>query len=363
MIHRLRLLLAIPIAGLALAFGAGPALACGALVAPNGSVRLGQTTSFVSWHDGIEHYLTSFSFQGQARDLGWIVPLPARPLRVQEGGAWTLQRLELQVHPAPKLLFAGTAAAAPSVRAQVLLRTQIAALDITIIRGSGPAILNWCRSNGFKLASEIRVHLLRYASGSPYFMAARYNLAAARHHRLSQGDGTPVLMTFRTPQLWVPFEVLADDSLPVRADLFLLTDGPLTITTALGNVVQPVGQQLLGAPGFVVDSAQPMTAGLHQDLATDRHMGWVPGQGWLTYLTLRAPGSKVTYDLAVSRTDQIRLVPFGTSPTLAATSAATIPLRDPAQQTASLAALLALLGLTVACTALWRRGSRTHRSR
>lgn len=360
MIHQLRLMLALAVAVLALAFGAVPALACGALVAPNGSVRLGQTTSFVSWHDGIEHYLTSFSFQGQAQDVGWIIPLPARPLSVQEGGAWTLQRLELQVHPVPRLLFNGLAEAAPSVRAQVLLKTQIAALDITVIRGSGPAILNWCRDNGFKLASEIRNHLLRYAAGSPYFMAARYNLASARHHQLSQGDGTPVLLAFRVPQLWVPFEVLADDSLPVRADLFLLTDGPLTVPTALGDQVQPVGQQLSGAPGFVVDSTQPMTPSLHLDLATDRHMGWVPDQGWLTYLTLRAPGSKVTYDLAVSPANQIRLVPFGTRPTLAATTAATIAVLDPAQQAAPVAALLALLVLTVVCAVLSRRGSRAR---
>ncbi len=41
-----------------------PAFACGALVAPNGSVRLSRATTLVAWHDGIERYLTSFSYQG-----------------------------------------------------------------------------------------------------------------------------------------------------------------------------------------------------------------------------------------------------------------------------------------------------------
>ncbi|HVC39167.1 MAG TPA: DUF2330 domain-containing protein [Candidatus Dormibacteraeota bacterium] len=359
MIRRIRLWLAIPVAAFALTLGASPALACGALVAPNGSVRLGQTTSFVSWQGGLEHYLTSFSFQGTARDLGWIVPLPARPLRVQEGGAWTLQRLELQVHPAPKISFSGLAAAAPSRRAQVLLKTQIAALDITVIRGSGPAVLNWCHGNGFTLASEVRAHLLRYAAGSPYFMAARYNLTSAHRHKLNQGDGTPVLLTFRVPQLWVPLEVLADDALPVRADLFLLTDGPLTVATPLGDRVQPVGDALAGAPGFLVANSQPMSPSLHEALSTDRHMGWVPSRGWLTYLTLRAPGAAVTYDLAVSPANQLRLVPFGTRPDLAATTAATVTFSNPAQGAASAAALLVLLGLTLVTALLWRVGART----
>jgi hypothetical protein len=29
-----------------------PALACGALVAPNGSIRLSRATTLVAWHDG-----------------------------------------------------------------------------------------------------------------------------------------------------------------------------------------------------------------------------------------------------------------------------------------------------------------------
>jgi hypothetical protein len=63
-----------------------PAFACGALVAPNGSVRLSRATTMVAWHDGIERYLTSFSYQGNFANLGWIVPLPAVPLKIEEGG-------------------------------------------------------------------------------------------------------------------------------------------------------------------------------------------------------------------------------------------------------------------------------------
>ena len=45
------------------AFQALPALACGGLVAPDGDVRLARATTFVAWHDGIEHYLTTFTYQ------------------------------------------------------------------------------------------------------------------------------------------------------------------------------------------------------------------------------------------------------------------------------------------------------------
>src|SRR5437667_9276367 len=75
------------------------ALACGGLVAPNGAIRLSRATRLVAWHNGIEHYMTSFTYQGDVSNLGWIVPLPAVPIKIEEGGAWTLQRLFRETHP------------------------------------------------------------------------------------------------------------------------------------------------------------------------------------------------------------------------------------------------------------------------
>src|SRR5213082_2212161 len=81
------------------------AFACGGLVAPNGAIRLSRATTLVAWHDGIEHYMTSFTYEGDVSNLGWIVPLPAVPLKIEEGGAWTLQRLFRETHPVPHELF------------------------------------------------------------------------------------------------------------------------------------------------------------------------------------------------------------------------------------------------------------------
>src|SRR5436305_1468634 len=81
------------------ATGSRATAACGGLIAPNGAIRLSRATTLVAWHDGVEHYLTSFSYQGQASSFGWIVPLPAVPAKVEEGGDWTLQRLFRETHP------------------------------------------------------------------------------------------------------------------------------------------------------------------------------------------------------------------------------------------------------------------------
>ena len=116
-------LLIIPVLALALFLSQAPlAFACGGLIAPDGDVRLERASTLIAWHNGVEHYLTSFSYQGSASNVGWIVPLPAIPEKIQDGGAWTLQRLNIESHPQQRALFAPdvqTAASSAQVIQQV----------------------------------------------------------------------------------------------------------------------------------------------------------------------------------------------------------------------------------------------------
>src|SRR6266571_2084155 len=102
-----------------------PAFACGALVAPNGAIRLSRAATLVAWHDGIERYMTSFTYQGDVSNLGWIVPLPAVPLKIEEGGAWTLQRLSLETHPQIDAFNQDVRSAATASGVQVLQQVKI----------------------------------------------------------------------------------------------------------------------------------------------------------------------------------------------------------------------------------------------
>jgi len=292
-----------------------PAAACGGLVAPNGAIRLQRATTLVAWHGGVEHYLTSFSYQGSAQSFGWIVPLPAVPDKVEPGGKWTLQRLLRETRPQPLFaLDAGRATASNASAAEVLQQVQVDALDITVLRGSGQAVLAWAKDNGFAVDAETHAHVLQYAKGSPIFMAAKYNTTRAAAQKLLFGDGAPVLITMKLAHPWIPFEVLAAGQ-QVQADLYLLSDQPV-YTTDLGAVlgVSGVGTDIPGAAGFTLKFQEPMNDSLFRDLSTDRNMGWVRPDGWLTYLSLDAPDSKVTYDMSVTPMGVVKVAPFGTKP-------------------------------------------------
>jgi hypothetical protein len=338
---------------LLLAVHATPAAACGSLLAPNGAIRLARAATLVDWHDGVEHYMTSFTYQGNVDNVGWIVPLPANPEKIEEGGGWTLQRLVRETHPLPKnVIEFGAGAPQATSSAQVLQQVRVQALDITVVRGSGDEIVQWGRDNGFFIDQETEGHLLGYAKGSPFFMAAKYDTAAARARGQIQGDGAPVLITLRIPHPWIPFEILALDAQQTQADVYLLTDTAIFASDLDSSIGQSsVGANVPNASGLKVAFQEKMNAALYTDLSTDKNMGWVRPDSWLTYLTLDAPDTKVTYDMGVSSTGVIRIAPYGTAPmaVVDGTAPRELPVRFPlgTPQVALTLAILLAFGVTI----------------
>ncbi len=276
-------------AALAVVLLVGPAAqACGFLVSANGAVQLDRTTTFVAWEDGVERYITNFSFRGPAESFGSLIPLPAEPTDVQRAGDWTLQRLGIEVSPAV-FSQARTSAEAAAGEAEVILETRIDSLDVVVLKGGGPAVLRWVNENGFDLPPGPETdHMLEfYASRSPYFLAARFDATAAAEDGFAAGDGIPVQITIPTERPWVPLHILhgaSPDTEVIEADVFLLT---------------PDRPELLHGEGLTVQRSERASALLLDDLRSDVNMEWVPRNGWFTYLRLETEARNVQYDLSV----------------------------------------------------------------
>lgn len=279
--------LAACVVAVAVIFASGPiAYACGGLVAPNGAVKLLQTTTLVTYHEGVEHYVTSFEYEGGGARFGSIIPLPAVPTSVSRGGSWTLQRLEREVQPPPSFQSSEKVASAASP-AQVILRTQVDALDITVVKGGGPAVTAWVRQHGFAVSKDLPAMLDFYARRSPIFLTAVFDPTLEAARGLQTGDGTPVQITMPTRDPWVPLHILSlakDPDDTVTADVFMLTDRYPTIVSGAGVTLKQSRQ------------AEPS---LLNDLRSDRGMGWIPRTGWLSYMTINSSPPNLNYDLAV----------------------------------------------------------------
>jgi hypothetical protein len=268
---------------------AGSADACAGLIGSNGAVNLGRTTTLAAYENGVEHYVTAFQFQGGGGEFGTLIPLPGVPTNVERGGAWTLQRLQLETQPP----FAGFSRLAEAdeafAGAQVLQEVRIDALDITVLKGGGPDVAAWATEHGFRLSPDAPEVLDFYASRSPIFLAAVFDGAAAAERGQVLGDGTPVSITIPTDNPWVPLRILAlgkqaEDR--VEADVFLLTSGEPALLPS-------------PASGLFLAHSQPATDLLLDDLRSDDGMGWIPDSGWLTKLQIDTTAADLGFDLAV----------------------------------------------------------------
>jgi hypothetical protein len=103
-----------------------------------------------------------------------------------------------------------------------------------------------------------------------------------------------VHLTIPTTNPWVPLRILGLGKQPVdsvEADVFLLTDSK---------------PSLLPGPrkGMALTHDAPAAKSLLDDLRADDGMAWVPQKAWLTKLSIDAPASALTFDLAVDASGQ-----------------------------------------------------------
>jgi hypothetical protein len=283
---------------LSLVFVGGPKLAeaCAGLIGPNGAVNLGRTTTMAGYHEGIEHYVTSFEFQGGGGEFGSIIPLPGVPTKVEKGGAWTLQRLELETRPpAPEALGFSADSAGPSLRSAVVLQEfRIDALDITVLEGGGASVGQWATDHGFRLSPDAPEVLDFYAERSPIFLAAVFDGDAAAERGQAIGDGTPVHVTIPTTNPWVPLRILALGKPAierVQANVYLLTDERPAL---LWRTTE----------GTSITHSDRATTSLLDDLRSDEGMSWVPDSAWLTKMEIDSEAGDMTFDLAVDASGQ-----------------------------------------------------------
>jgi hypothetical protein len=269
--------------------------ACAGLIGSNGAVNLGRTTTLAAYHEGVEHYVTSFEFQGGGGEFGTLIPLPGVPTNVERGGAWTLQRLVRETDPPPALERAEDCTNCVfAAGATVLQEVRIDALDITILEGGGPDVAQWASDHGFRLSPDAPEVLDFYAQRSPIFLAAVFDGDAAAERGQAVGDGTPVHLTIPTTNPWVPLRILGLGKQSfdrVEADVYLLTDDKPALLH--GNI-----------DGLVLDHSRPATDLLLNDLRSDEGMGWVPEEAWLSKVAIDAAAGDLTFDLAVDASGQ-----------------------------------------------------------
>ena len=77
--------------------------------------------------------------------------------------------------------------------AEVLLETEVDALDLTVLRGGADEVGAWAADNGFFLSPDAPEMLDFYAERSEIFLAARFDASRADELDQQVGSSTPVM--------------------------------------------------------------------------------------------------------------------------------------------------------------------------
>ena len=282
-------------ASAALLITAAPALACGGLIGPNGAVNLLRTTTFAGYHDGVEHYVTSFEFAGGGGAFGSIMPLPGIPTDVERGGDWTLQRLIRETDPV-----AGVRTSAPPARrsardeAEVLLET-----THRRARHHDPARR---RRRGRPVGQEPRLPAAaRCTRGARLLRRPQPDLHGRglrrrRGRRARPGDRRRHAGPPHHPDRQ-PVGSAADPG--ARQGRRRAGRGRRLPADRHRPALLPNAGAFGEGDGLILDHSAAATDSLLADLRSDVGMEWVPEDAWLTKVVVASDAGDLDFDLAI----------------------------------------------------------------
>ena len=123
----------------------------------------------------MEHFIRQASFEGKAKDFGFIVPTPSQP-QVEEADAAAFERLQRLV-PQPPAAGTDAVSAAPGGfrGVEVLEQKRVGDYFVTVLRATdGATMLTWLKSNGYQSRPAMESWLDHYAKQQWYFAALKF---------------------------------------------------------------------------------------------------------------------------------------------------------------------------------------------
>jgi hypothetical protein len=299
------------LAGLMMA-AAPRGLACCAVAGGGGHVVNADQTVIIMWDEArqTQHFIRKADFKTDAKDVGFLVPSPARPQLDESGDAAFVKLAEITAPPIPEgggiPLGCSVAAPANEKRVQVIEQKRVAGFDATVLTAqSGDDLVAWLKQHGYAYSPAVAEWAKPYLGGGWHFTALKITKdAAARSEadlkaaalRISFRTARP-LFPYREPESGISKNALNAPDRLLR--MYLIADARLR------------GEIEGGQPwsGKTVWSGEitPHREELLRDLGLPGDAG--PAKWWLTLIEDRWPYAKVAGDVYFSRDADQRAMP------------------------------------------------------
>ncbi|MFA6098754.1 MAG: DUF2330 domain-containing protein [Patescibacteria group bacterium] len=169
----------------------------------------------VFYDQGVEHLILSISFQGNAKDFGWVVPTPSKPT-VKKGSDEIFTSLEAatgSVYNYATDVFGLSGSVKQEASGVTVVETKkVDYYDVTVLSSTDKnSLAKWLQDNGYDFPASASYVLDSYIENNWYFVAMKINpesLAWADvSQQLRQGHATPVDISFTTKKLVFPMKI------------------------------------------------------------------------------------------------------------------------------------------------------------
>jgi len=153
---------------------------------------------------GTEHFIRQASFEGKAKDFGFIVPTPSQP-QVEKADAAAFERLQRLVPPMKSDEAAAGGRGFGGV--QVLEQKRVGDYLVTVLKATdGAMMLTWLKDNGYQSRPAMEKWLDHYAKKQWYFAALKF----VREPESQEPKTTAIRVSFKTKVPHYPYKMPED---------------------------------------------------------------------------------------------------------------------------------------------------------
>lgn len=221
----------------------------------------------IFYDQGVETMVVSASFQGNAKDFGWVIPTPTKPTvtRGSDELFTSLQELTGQTYQYKQPLSRLGGADEVSTGGVTVIETkQVDYYDVTVLTSDDKnALVDWLNEHTYKFPDSASYVLDSYIENGWFFVAMRVNPQSLQWsnvgEQLRSGHATPVVISFQTQNIVYPLRIssITSRSSYSSPDSLSVPHTPTYAITQSGNGVAIGG---IGTLAFPADTF-PYTGG------------------------------------------------------------------------------------------------------
>jgi hypothetical protein len=170
----------------------------------------------ILYENGTETLVISTTFQGNANDFAWIVPVPGKPT-VTKGSDELFTNLEklTQIQNQPQPMYSGVLGLddrETNSGVTVIETKQVDYYDVAVLSATDKdSLVNWLKDNEYSLPDSASYLLSQYIQDKWFFVAMKINPQALEWTNVSQqlrnGHATPVVFSFATDKMVYPLRI------------------------------------------------------------------------------------------------------------------------------------------------------------